>query len=132
MNDNTPNPTPTAMPPSPTPSAMPLQRPTPTPEVAAKQLDAIALHAEKNERLSWTRNYKKLQGLVTELAPYEEKMLELILAKQNIVDEIAVLRESMVKICVHPKDSLAHHDTYAECRFCNRKISLPAVTLTDE
>jgi GTP1/Obg family GTP-binding protein len=111
---------------------LPLEKPSPTPEVIDKQLDAISKHADKNERLAWIRKMKKLQELVTTLEPFEQQIFEIIMKKQPIVDEINDIRNELVKVCIHPKDSLAHLDTHAICKFCNRKISLPEVDTGDD
>lgn len=111
---------------------LPQNAPSPTPETMEKQLEAISKHADKNERLSWIRKKKKLEELVDLLIPFEERIFAIILEKQPIVDEIAELRSEMVKVCIHPKTTLAHFDTYVLCKFCDRKLSLPVVTEDDE
>lgn len=110
-----------------TPLTPPQPTPELTPEVMNKQLDTIAKHADKNERISWNRKMSKLHDLVDAVAPFEERIMQILLEKQPLVDQINDLRAEMVRDCVHPKDMLVHHATSAECKFCNRKISLPNV-----
>lgn len=95
-------------------------------EQVKKDLDAIFKFADKNQRLSWKRKRSRIDKLIKELEPLNEKMLELILQKQPLLDEIESVRQNMVHECVHPIDYLAHRDrgSYVLCKFCGAKISL--------
>lgn len=97
------------------------------PELAAKHIAAVAAHHGKNEKLAWKRKIKKMAGLIESVAVVEEEILTLVLKKQPTLDEIAILRAEMVKECIHPKDHLAHLDSYLLCKFCDRKISIPRI-----
>lgn len=111
---------------------LPTERPTPTPEAQIRHIETISKHPDKNERIAWSRKNKKLIELVDELAPFEERIFQIILEKQPLMDQIAELRAEMVKVCVHPKDQLIHQMTHVHCKFCNRNISLPNIAESDE
>lgn len=80
---------------------------------------------DKNEKLSWTRRQKKMESMVEEMQPIDDKIIELHSARQVYLDKIIELRKQMVKECIHPKNSLVHKVTYIECKFCNAKLSIP-------
>lgn len=94
-------------------------------EMMQRHIDAIATHQHKNTRLAWKRKQDKMSALIEKAAEVEQEILQLVLKKQPIMDEIQMLRAEMVKECIHPKDHLAHHGTYLVCRFCERKLSIP-------
>ncbi len=96
-------------------------------ELQKKQLDAVANHRNKNEKLSFTRKIKKLEELVETIKPIEDQILELFLKKQPILDEITVMRNEMAKECTHPADYLVHKGDHIICKFCDSKIGLPKV-----
>lgn len=88
-------------------------------------LDDISNTPPKNEKNIWLRKRKKIEEFVEQVEPIEEKIRELILQKQPIYDEIAKLRNIMVKDCIHPFDLLEYKINHVLCKFCNSKISLP-------
>ena len=91
----------------------------------AKDIQRVSTHRDKNERLSWKRKKDKLELLIAELEPIDDKILDIILhEKYPILDKIETLREEMVKECIHPKDMLVHHGTFLVCKFCEGKIGL--------
>jgi hypothetical protein len=93
--------------------------------VVRKQLEAIANSSNRSDKTSWRRKMKNMQKLHQKLRPLEDKILELHAQKQPIFDEIQELRETMVTECIHPFDQLVHKKKHIECKFCNRKLSIP-------
>lgn len=98
-----------------------------TPELAAKHIQAVSSYHGKNAKLTWNRKIKKMKGLIDELAVFEERILNITLEKQPVLDEIAELRNEMVKECIHPKDHVYHAGTFLVCKFCNKNISIPRI-----
>lgn len=99
-------------------------------ELTSEEIEAdfkiVAAFKDKNEKLSWSRKQKKLEEYIEqEVNPLAEKIAELQVEHQKIIDEIIKQRSLMVKECIHPKNSLIHHGTYIECKFCNAKLSIP-------
>ena len=93
-------------------------------ETANKQLDKVSKFADKNQRLSFRRKKERMDTLLERIRPIEEKMLELILEKTPITDEIEKVRQGMVHECVHPRDYLVHKGTHIHCKFCSKDIQL--------
>ena len=93
-------------------------------EQANKDLDDISKFADKNQRLSWRRKKKRIEDLISKLAPLNEETLQIILKKQPILDDIEDVRQKMVHECVHPKDYLVHRGTHVLCKFCKNKINI--------
>ena len=93
------------------------------------RIDAIFKHitdsSTRNEKVSWNRKLKKMEGFIQKLNPIEDKILELHAQKMDIVDEVQVLRTIMVKECIHPYDYLVQKDDHVVCKFCNKKIGIP-------
>jgi len=94
-------------------------------EKQEQQLEFIAKHKHKNERLSWKRKNDKMQDIIKELEPIEAEMLKWVEKKQEIYQRIQELRQQMVKECIHPRDCLVYMGDYIACKFCNVNISLP-------
>lgn len=90
-----------------------------------KDLKVVSNIKDKNEKLSWNRRQKKIEGMVEEMRPLEEKIMALQAEHQLHLDKIQVLRKQMVKECIHPRNSLVHKNTFIECKFCNAKLSIP-------
>lgn len=99
-----------------------------TDEEISTQLDAVASHPLKAEKLSWKRKEKKMHGIIDSLSEIDAQILELYRQKQPHMDEIATLREVMVRDCIHQKSDLLHLGTYLTCKFCERNLSLPRIT----
>jgi len=93
-----------------------------TEEQEKKDIDTIAGNSENAAKLSWRRKKKKLEELVDELKPFEDKILKLYEERLPIMDKIAELRRVMVTECIHPKDQLVHKGTHVECKFCDKII----------
>jgi hypothetical protein len=87
--------------------------------------ESISGNATRSEKISWNRKMDNMVKLLTTLRPIEEEILALILKKQPILDEVQTLRITMVNECVHPFEYLVLKDGYVECKFCNKKISIP-------
>jgi hypothetical protein len=88
-------------------------------------LEKVANTANRSEKTSWNRKMKNMVTLLTELRPIEDQIIELTGAKHEVFDRIQVLRNFMIKECVHPFEQLIHKDDHIECKFCSRKISVP-------
>ena len=91
-------------------------------EQAKRELDNVAKFSDKNQRLAWRRKRLKMDDLLEKIRPYEEQILEVILKKQEIMDDIEKVRQTMVKECVHPADYLVHKGNHILCKFCKNKI----------
>ena len=94
-------------------------------QLTRRQREAIANTADRSEKTSWNRKMDNMVKLMSKLRPIEDQILELQAEKQPVFDEIQELRRLMVKECVHPYEYLVIHDDHAECKFCNKRISLP-------
>lgn len=82
-------------------------------------INSVATKSEKN---AWMRQYRNLQKLLKTLEPIEDKILELQVKKQPIIDSIMKLRNSMLQLCIHPAEYLTVHEGIAICKFCNKKL----------
>ncbi len=89
-------------------------------------LETIANNPSRSEKTSWTRKQDNMVSLIAKLRPIEEQILELMATKIPIMDEIQLLRNEMVKECIHPFEYLSMKSNHIECKFCFRKLSLPS------
>jgi len=85
-------------------------------------LETIANHATRSEKTAWNRKRKNMESLVRQLAPLENKILELRGKMQPIYDEITESRKDMIDECIHPFDLLIHKEDHIECKFCFHKL----------
>ncbi|MNI89815.1 hypothetical protein D3C73_1472650 [compost metagenome] len=82
-----------------------------------------------------------MQKLLTDkLQPIENKILDLIGQKNKVFDEIVVLRDELIRDCIHPfehvvEDPIADgltsavgHSGIYTCKFCNKKVALNDVS----
>lgn len=90
-----------------------------------RQLEAIADHANRNEKVSWDRKMDNMVSLLAVINPLEQKILDLNTKKAPLMDQLIALRKDMVYECVHPFDNLVHKGDFIECKFCMTKLSLP-------
>jgi hypothetical protein len=90
-----------------------------------RELELVANTSNRSEKTSWNRKMNNMVSLLAELRPLEDQIMELALAKQEIFDRIQVLRNVMVRECVHPFEQLVHKNNHAECKFCLKKVSIP-------
>lgn len=88
-------------------------------------LEKLANNASRSEKTSWNRKMNNMVSLLAELRPIEDKILELTQSKHEVFDRIQVLRNVMVQECIHPFEQLLMKDKHVECKFCNKKLSLP-------
>jgi small-conductance mechanosensitive channel len=100
-----------------------------TPEEAHKRrvLEKVANHANRSEKTSWQRKYKNMQAVYNELKPVEDEILDLLNQKQRMLDDITAMRQVMVDECIHPYELLILNEDHIECKFCNKKLSVPNV-----
>lgn len=85
--------------------------------------ETISNHANRSEKTAWKRKLVNMEKLIVKIRPIEEKILDIIKnEKQPIIDDIHLLRQEMVKDCVHPFEYLVQKDGYVECKFCNKNI----------
>lgn len=95
---------------------------TPEQAEARRILEAIADNATRGEKVSWDRKMDNMVSLIAKLKPLEDQILDLMAAKQPILDDIAALRKEMVRDCVHPYTHLLLKGEVAECKFCYRQF----------
>ena len=94
-----------------------------------KEREEISNHATRSEKVSWERQYGNMQKLLTEkLQPIENKILDLIGQKNKVFDEIVVLRDELVRDCIHPFEHvvptmLATAQPIYECKFCGKRVA---------
>lgn len=92
--------------------------------------EEIANHATTSEKNAWQRKKRKMNKLMEELTPIEEELLDLKKRKDELVDQITLLRQEMVKSCIHPSNmviEVTDQPGVAVCKFCDTKVSLPNV-----
>ncbi len=89
--------------------------------------EEISNNANRSEKTSWNRKMDNMVRLLATLRPIEDQIIELQAKKIPLFDEISVLRTNMVNECVHPYEFLVIKETYAMCKFCDHKISLPVL-----
>lgn len=95
------------------------------PEQQERDLKNVASIKDKNEKLSWNRRQKKIEEMVEDMRPLEEKIMLLQAEHQVALDKIQTMRNQMVKECIHPRNLLVHKNRFIECKFCNNKLSIP-------
>jgi len=101
-----------------------------TPEQAniRQILESVANNASRSEKTSWNRKMDNMVKLIALIRPIEEQILELMAQKIPITDDVTILRNDMVRECVHPIEQLAYKETHIECKFCNKRIAISGVT----
>lgn len=92
-----------------------------------QMLEEVANSAERSEKTSWNRKMDNMVKLISKLHPIEDQIIELEAQKMPILDEIAALRGSMVKDCIHPFEQLVYKNEFVECKFCNKKLRISKV-----
>ena len=90
-----------------------------------RDLKTVSNVKDKNEKLSWARQQKKIEDMVANMQPLEDRILALNLERQTHLDKILELRRQMIKTCIHPRNSLVHNVSHILCKFCNAKLSIP-------
>jgi len=107
-----------------------------TPEEAIERgvIETIANNATRSEKTSWNRKMDNMVKLIAQLQPIEEKILKIIHEeKMPIQDQIAALREDMLKECIHPQEYLVMDDLGGvRCKFCERRLGIRIDGKTDE
>ena len=93
-------------------------------EEVKKQLEKVSKFADKNQRLSFRRKKERMLILLERIQPIQDKILDLILERTPIMDEIENVRKGMVHECVHPLEYLVHKGTHIQCKFCSKDIKL--------
>lgn len=101
-----------------------------------KAREEISNHATRSEKVSWERQYGNMQKLLVEkLQPIEDQILELIGKKNEVFDEIVVLRDELVRDCIHPFEHVVltthtHAGTQPiyDCKFCGKRVAKNDVT----
>lgn len=105
-----------------------------------KAREEISNHATRSEKVSWERQYGNMQKLLEEeLQPIEDQILKLIGEKNKVFDKIVVLRDELIRDCIHPYEHVTGlpsvdvggvqfaSGTYV-CTFCNKKVALNDIT----
>lgn len=88
--------------------------------------ESIANNANRSEKTSWNRKLENMVKLIAKLRPIERQLIALMEQKLPILDDIQALRQTMVKECVHPYEYLVQTDDGVLCKFCNKRIAIPA------
>lgn len=94
-------------------------------EIEIRRLcETIANIANRSEKTSWSRKMDNMVKLLMTLQPVEDAILDLIATtKTPIMDDISVLRSTMVSECIHPFEYLVvSEDNVISCKFCDKKI----------
>lgn len=92
-----------------------------------RELEKVANHAPRSDKTSWNRKNENMGKLLKKIQPLEQAILGIRKRQIPIYDDIAILREEMVRTCVHPYDLLIHKEDHIVCKFCNSKLSIPKV-----
>lgn len=90
-----------------------------------QMLESIANNSDRSEKTSWNRKLDNMVKLIARLAPLEDQIAELEALKTPMIDDVQALRQVMVNECIHPYDHLTYFENHVNCKFCNRKISVP-------
>lgn len=93
--------------------------------IVRRQLEKVADHATRNEKVSWDRKMDNMVKLLATLRPIEDRIADLLAQKIPVLDEIRELRQDMCTHCVHPYTHLVHKEDHIECKFCTSKLSIP-------
>lgn len=97
---------------------------TPEEAIIRHAKEQVANKASRNEKVSWDRKMDNMVTLLSELQPLEDQILDLVAKKMPIIDKIQLLRNEMVKDCVHPFTHQVFHDDHIVCKFCERKFNV--------
>lgn len=82
----------------------------------------IASNSDKNQKLTFERRHKKMQGLISLLDPINKQINELLSQKLPIEEEVEDLKNKLHMDCVHPLEFLSHKGSHIICKFCNTKL----------
>lgn len=100
-----------------------------TTDTTARRIkDEICNAANRSEKTSWNRKMDNMVKLLAALRPIEDQIIELQAKKIPLFDDIQLLRGQMVQECIHPFEYLLVKETCVECKFCNKKLSIPTVS----
>lgn len=94
------------------------------------QLNFIANHVTRSDKMSWERKYKNMQKELDKLRPVEDQLLELQAKKQKFIDVVTEIRLKMVEECIHPREYLIHNGDHIVCKFCEKRLGLPNASKT--
>lgn len=87
--------------------------------------EEISNVANRSEKTSWNRKMDNMVKLLAALRPIEDQIIDLQAKKIPLFDEIQVLRKQMVNECIHPFEYLLVKETCVECKFCEKRMSVP-------
>lgn len=87
-----------------------------------QMFETIANSATRSEKMSWERKMDNMVKILAQLSPLENKILDLMVEKQKILDEVERLRKEMVNECVHPYHMLVEKDKIIYCKFCDKRF----------
>lgn len=88
-------------------------------------LERISNLATRSEKVSWNRKMTQMIKLLAKIRPIEEALLTLTTQKNEMLDEVEELRQTMVIQCIHPKENLViRADDIAVCKFCEKAIKI--------
>lgn len=90
-----------------------------------RTFETIADNATRGEKVSWDRKMDNMRAIFDKLVPIEDQIMDLMVVKQKIMDEISLLRVEMVRDCVHPYTHLSlQNDGTVNCKFCNKTFAV--------
>lgn len=93
----------------------------------AKIIERVANTANRSEKTSWQRKQRNMDDLLKQIRPIEDKILSMQAQLQPIYDAVAMLRTVMVNECIHPQDYLVIKEGFVECKFCNKRMTIPSM-----
>jgi transcription termination factor NusB len=85
----------------------------------------------KREYISWNRKHNNIKKLIDDLQPVEQEILDLQATRMGLLEQINEIRQLMVNQCIHPYEMLSVKEKHVECKFCNKKISMPKVSTNE-
>jgi hypothetical protein len=89
-----------------------------------RRMEAVSNQATRSEKVAWDRRMDNMVKVLARLRPIEDAIVEQMILKNAILDEVAETRKDMVRDCVHPITHLVHgDDKTVTCKFCNRRFA---------
>lgn len=87
-------------------------------------MEKISNTANRSDKVSWNRKMDNMIKLVGKVNGLQGQIQTLELEKEPVLDDIAVLRATMINECVHPYDQLVFVEgNVSHCKFCDRNIA---------
>lgn len=90
-------------------------------------IDYVTTIPTKSEVVSWERKCVALAKLIQTIKPYEDQILEILMQRRELADQIEELRSQMVLECIHPKEHLVEYTDHILCKFCGSQLYAPHI-----